>query len=91
MPKQYSIATARNSLPALVHAVETGPPVEITRRGQPVAVLLSIDEYRRMNGKKPDLWAAIQQFRQSADLENLDVEEIYADVRDRSAGRDPAL
>lgn len=91
MPDQYSIAAARKSLPALVHAVEEGPRVEITRRGQPVAVLLSIGEYQRMSDKKPDLWTAIQRFRQTADLEALNVEEVYADVRDRSPGREPEL
>jgi prevent-host-death family protein len=91
MSNQYSIAAARNSLPALVHAVEEGPPVEITRRGRPVAVLLSIGEYRKMSDKKPDLWAAIQRFRETADLETLNVEELYADVRDRSPGRETEL
>jgi prevent-host-death family protein len=85
---RYSIAAARSSLPALVHAVEEGPPVEITRRGRPVAILLSIGEYHRMNDKKPDLWAAIQRFRETVDLEALDVDEIYSDVRDRSPGRE---
>lgn len=91
MSNRYSIAAARNSLPALVHAVEGGSPVEITRRGRPVAVLLSIGDYQEMSNKKPDLWAAIQRFRQTADLEALDTEEIYADVRDRSPGREPEL
>jgi hypothetical protein len=48
-------------------------------------------DYRRMTDRKPDLWAAIQQFRQTADLETLDVDEVYADVRDRSPGREPEL
>ena len=91
MPRKYSIAAARNSLPALVHAVEAGSPVELTRRSQPVAVLLSIGDYQKMSGRKPDLWAAIQQFRQTADLEDLDVEDVYSDVRDRSSGREPDL
>lgn len=42
MSKQCSITAARNSLTALVHQVEKGPPVELTRRGRPVAVLLSV-------------------------------------------------
>ena len=89
--KQYSIATARNSLPALVHSVETGPPVELTRRGRPVAVLLSRSEYDRLRRGTPDLWEAIQDFRRTADLESLDVDEVYAGVRDRSPGREPEL
>ncbi len=91
MSKQYSIAAARNSLPALVHSVEKGPPVELTRRGRPVAVLLSRAEYERLKRGKPDLWESIQDFRGTADLESLDVDEVYAGVRDLSPGRDPEL
>jgi prevent-host-death family protein len=46
--KTVSIAQAKNGLPELVHAVETGEPVQLARRGQPVAVLLSDVEYRRL-------------------------------------------
>lgn len=91
MTKQYSIATARNSLPALVHSVENGPPVELTRRGRPVAVLLSLLEYDRLRHGKPDLWEAIQDFRRTTDLDGLDIDEVYAGVRDRSPGREPEL
>lgn len=89
--KQYSIAAAKNSLPALIHSVEDGQPVELTRRGQPVAVLLSVEDYTRMSSQKPDLWAAIQKFRSETDLENLAVDEVFSDIRDRSPGREPAL
>jgi len=91
MSRQYSIAAARNQLPALVHAVEAGPPVELTRRGQPVAVLLSVADYRRLRQDKPDLWEAIQRFREETDLETLDAEGVWAGVRDRSPGREPVL
>ena len=36
-----SIADARNRLPALVHQAEAGEAVTITRRGKPVAVVIS--------------------------------------------------
>jgi prevent-host-death family protein len=91
MLKQYSIATARNQLPALVHDVEDGPAVELTRRGKPVAVLLSVEEYRRIQAKRPDVWEAISRFRQGTDLEALQAEDVWADVRDRSPGREPEL
>jgi hypothetical protein len=34
-----------------------------------------------------DLWSAIQQFRQTHDLSDLNVEEVYADIRDSLPGR----
>lgn len=89
--RRYSIAEARNGLPRLVHAVETGPPVELTRRGQAVAVLISLREFEKLSGKQPDLWAAIETFRAETDLEELDIDSLLDDVRDRSPGREPEL
>ncbi len=91
MHRQYSIAAARNRLPALVHDIEKGPPVELTRRGKPVAVLLSIKEYRKLRRDKPNLWQAIRKFREDTDLAGLDAEQVWADLRDRSPGREPEL
>jgi antitoxin Phd len=88
MSKRYSIAEARNSLPALVHDAEKGTPVELTRRGKPVAVLISADEYARLAHGRPDLWSALREFRKRHDPLDLDVDAIFADVRDRSAGRE---
>lgn len=48
MEKSYSIAEARNDLASIVHDVEGASAVELTRRGRPVAVLLSVEEYRRL-------------------------------------------
>jgi len=88
MSRQLSVAEAKNGLPALVHDVEVGEPVEITRRGRPVAVILSIHEYRRLRGEQPDFWAALQAFRATTDLVALDAASAFADLRDPSAGRD---
>jgi prevent-host-death family protein len=88
MAKQYSIAEARNHLPAIVHDAEKGKPVQLTRRGKPVAVLLSIDAYERLSRTRPDFWSALQAFRERRDLAEVDVDEIFADVRDRSPGRE---
>ncbi len=45
----YTVAQARNHLSDLLDETGTGP-IEITRRGKPVAVVLSLDEYRRLSG-----------------------------------------
>lgn len=86
MPKRVSIAEARDHLPALVRSAEEGHPVELTRRGKLVAVLVSSQEYERFKDGRPDLWAAIQKFRSEHDLADLHVEEVYKDVRDPSPG-----
>ena len=91
MTTQYSIAKARDRLPSLVHQVEQGPAVELTRRGRPVAVLLSIAEYRSLRHDRPDFLEAVQQFRGESDLEGLRADETWEDVRDRAPGREPSL
>ncbi|HVR31041.1 MAG TPA: type II toxin-antitoxin system Phd/YefM family antitoxin [Thermoanaerobaculia bacterium] len=91
MARDFSIAEARNRLPALVHAVEEGPPVRLTRRGKPVAVLVSLRDYERLGRRRPDLWQAIETFRRETDLSDLDVDEIFAGVRDRLPGREVEL
>jgi len=49
--KQHSIAEARNNLPSLVRAAESGKAVELTRRGKPVAVLIGRRQYERLTLK----------------------------------------
>jgi len=91
MPRDLSIAHARKRLPALVREVEECQPVRLTRRGKPVAVLLSLREYERLGARRADLWETIESFRRQTDLRELDVDEIFAGVRDRSPGREVKL
>jgi antitoxin Phd len=90
MTKKYSIAEARDNLPAVVHEVEDGTLVELTRRGKPVAVLLGIDQYEKLAEGRRDFWDAYQEFRRAFDLVQLgiDPDEVFAAVRDPSPGRD---
>jgi prevent-host-death family protein len=92
MAKRYSIAEARSHLPSLVDEAESGQEIELTRRGKPVAVLLSLREVERLRGERAGFGDAYRRFlktyRPSED--GLDEEEI-ASTRDRSAGRKVAL
>jgi prevent-host-death family protein len=86
-----TIAEARTNLPALVKLAEQGQAIEITRRGKPVAMLLSTREYARLVRGGRGLWQGIQAFRREHDAEalrRLDVEAALAGVRDRSGGRE---
>ena len=85
---ERTIAQARDQLPALVHQVERGRPVRLTRRGKAVAVLLSLRDYERLLARKPDLAHAMDEFRATHDLSALDVDAIFAGVRDPSPGRE---
>lgn len=82
--KRVSVADAKNTLPALLHEAEMGP-VEIMRRGKPVAVILSSAAYGRLRGKSEGLWAALEQFREAHDLEELDAGAAFEGVRDPSS------
>jgi antitoxin Phd len=88
MGTRYSIAEARNQLPAIVHDAEEGSVAELTRRGKPVAVVLSIADYERLTRARPDFWRSLQAFRKSHDLADLDVDRIFEGVRDRAPGRE---
>jgi prevent-host-death family protein len=90
--KDIPITEAKNSLTALVHQAEAGKPVRLTRRGRPVAVLLSEDAYRRLQsgqGERRDLWEFVESWRASlpGGWEGLSAEEIRS-WRDRSSGRE---
>lgn len=90
---QYSIAQARDCFAQLVHKVEEGGTVELTRRGQRVAVILSAEAYDRLRPKR-NAWKAVQAFREKYDVANweddLDIDAIF-DVRDKSPGREVDL
>lgn len=61
---QYSIAQARDHLTQLVYQAEQGKPVELTRRGKRVAVILSAEEYDRLLPPKSDFWTSLVKFRE---------------------------
>lgn len=74
--KRVGIAEAKNTLPALLHEAESAP-VEIVRRGKPVAVILSRASYDRLRGKSAGVWAALERFRASHDLREMDAERAW--------------
>ena len=71
MQKRFSIVEANNKLPSIIHGVETGDSVELTRRDKPVAALLSIKEYERLCGKNQDFWSGLMAIRQVIKNEDL--------------------
>ena len=83
----YSIAEARDNLSRIVHEAEVTGAVELTRRGRPVVVLLSVSAYRRLSGHERDLWAEILTFRAREDVARDGVEpDAFEGVRDRGLG-----
>jgi prevent-host-death family protein len=92
MPQRYSIAEARSRLPSIVDQAEAGVEVELTRRGQPVAVLVSHREFERLRGKRLHFGDAYREFLEKHPLEEIGVEgDFAASTRDRTPGRKVSL
>jgi prevent-host-death family protein len=92
MEKRYAIVDAKNKLPALVHSVETGQPVKLTRHGKPVAVLLSIKDYERLSCKREGYWRALRSFRSLMESERVFLgSRDFENLRDNSSGREVEL
>jgi prevent-host-death family protein len=88
MSQRYSIAEARSRLPKIVDQAEAGVEVELTRRGQPVAVLVSHREFERLRGKRLHFRDAYRMFLKTHPLEKIGLDENFvASVRDRVTGR----
>jgi prevent-host-death family protein len=92
MPRRYSIAEARSRLPSIVDEAESGIEVELTRRGQPVAVLVSRREFERLQGKRLHFGDAYRKFLERHSLEEIGVDDDFAvSTRDRTTGRKVSL
>jgi len=92
MTRTYSVAEARSSLPAIIDQAESGLDVELTRRGKPVAVVISLREFERLRGKRPRFGAAYRHFLETHSLERVGVENDYfASGREKGVGREVSL
>ena len=87
----FSVAEARNNITQLLHDVEDGGPVQITRRGRPVAILVSVVEYERLTGKGADLAPALEGFDASAPKDDRFDDSFFDGLRDPSQGREVTL
>jgi len=87
--QSYSIADARSQLPTIIHTVEKGDVTQLTRRGKPVAVLLSLKEYEtlllQVRGSLLHAFKAYQSLMQPVDNDISD-EEVDS-WRDAGTGR----
>ena len=86
--KTYSVAEARRQLPQILHDVEDGATVEITRRGKAVAVVVPLDTFRQLIASSTDFGEAYARWRETVSDADLELPEDYFEqLRDRSPGR----
>jgi len=91
--KETSIREAKSRLTSLIHEAERGRAVRLTRRGKPVAVLVSDRQYERMkaaSAPRRDFLRFLQGWRREMIAKGLPFlsESELADVRDRAPGRE---
>ena len=89
MDKTFSVAQTRDNLAALLKTLRRESVIRITRRGKPVAVLLSVEDYDRLTSGKSGFWNAYTRYLQQVDLGALDIgPDVFEAVRDTSPGRE---
>ena len=92
MAKRYSIAEARSNLPNIVDQAEAGHEIELTRRGKPVAAVVSLRELARLRGGRAHFGEAYRWFLKTYRLREVGVDEgFFESTRDRETGRTVAL
>lgn len=92
MTKRYSIAEARKNLPSIVDKAESGAEVELTRRGRPIAVVVSVEEYSRLRGNRRSFGDAYRKFREKFPTGSGGIDpEYFRSLRDQTRGRNVDL
>jgi prevent-host-death family protein len=92
MRKRYSIADARSNLPSIIDEAEAGEEIELTRRGKPVAAIVSLRELERLRGARTVFSEAYRRFLKSHSLRDIGIEaDVFQSARDRDSGRKVSL
>lgn len=92
MAQSYSIAEARSNLAAIIGRISAGSAIELTRRGEPVAVLISPAEFARLRGGRTNFREAYRALLAEFGNEEVGLAPEFAQsLRDRSPGRDVPL
>ena len=90
--RKMTVTRARREWASVLRSAERGGAVEVTRNGQAVAAVVSMERYRRIEGSSRDnLSDVIARFRAALDARDAVGPDPWGDVRDRSPGRDVDL
>lgn len=86
---KVSVAEARQNFARLIKRAQQGKAIEITRRGESVAVLLSASEYLSLTGERPSFVEAIDRIRKRLGVNELGIgDEEFEGLREESPGRE---
>jgi len=92
--RSYSVAEARAALPKVINDAKRGKVIEITRRGKPEAVVISLEEYQRLrsNPARPTFMDRYREWRENVEPGELDFEpDFFENLRDKSPGPPPCF
>ena len=89
--KKLSISEAKNKLPGIIHEVEMGESIQLTRHGQPAALIISIEEYRLLVSRRKSFSDAIASFRDGLSKDSFIEDDILTDLRAKDQGREVLL
>jgi prevent-host-death family protein len=82
------VVEAKNKLPSIIHEVEQGSIVEITRHGKAVAIVVGQKDYERLKEKGQGFWVTLGKMRNLLSSEGIVFEESdFLNLRDPSTGR----
>lgn len=88
--KTSTIADAKSQFSQLIHQLDDNEPIQLTRYGKPVAVILSQARYQSLIQPDKKLHQAIMSWRNQLDVEadiGLTDAELD-DLRSKDSGRD---
>jgi len=84
----YSVAEARAQLQSILHEVDAGEDVYLTRRGRPAAVVLSTERFEALLEGRPTFAEAYERFVQARGQRKAKLDRaFFTSLRDRSPGR----
>ena len=91
--RRVPLYDAKNRLSKLIRGVESGQPVELSRHGKPVAVLVDADSFHHALGGQLRFKELFDTFCRDwpAAQADRDVEGVFANVRSPDTGRGVSL
>lgn len=83
----YSVSEAKDSFPQLIREAEAGQEIRVTRRGLPVAFLVSAQRYSELTSGHTSFSERYRSFRKRFADEpmDLDVDELLAKGHDQGS------
>jgi len=91
MAKTFTVVRARQNFATLVAAAERGGVIEITRRGRPVAIVLSAAQYAALSRGR-SFSTDVAELRERLRVERLSIDDrTFSGLRDRAPDRDVRL